>query len=226
VTLRKGPYGFYVQLGESEPEPPKVKGKKKEKAPKPKRASLLKGTDPAAVDLKMALALLALPRDIGIDPETGDMIRAGIGRFGPYIQRGGTYVSLKEDDVLAIGINRAVSLLADKPKRPAPKELGNHPDNGKPIMIKVGRFGPFLQHGMTRANLPKGTDADSLTMERAVELLAAKAGRSGAKGKKASAKAKAAAVEAEGAKQPVAEKPAAKKPAARKKRAKAPAADA
>jgi DNA topoisomerase-1 len=212
VTLRKGPYGFYVQLGEAEPA---VKGKKKgkEKAPKPKRASLLKGQDPAAIDLAMALSLLSLPREIGPDPETKEPIYAGIGRFGPYIRLGGTYVSLKDDDVLTIGLNRAVSLLADKPKKPAPKTLGNHPDDGKPITIRAGRYGSYLQHGSTRANLPKGTDVETLTVEQAVPLIAAKAGgktKAKAKGK---AKAKPEAETEATAEAAPAEKPARKKTA-------------
>ncbi|MBT7029443.1 MAG: type I DNA topoisomerase [Rhodospirillaceae bacterium] len=164
ITLRRGPYGYYVQLGEPE-------GKTK-----PKRASITKDMDPSTVDLKIALGLLSLPRDIGLHPETKEMIQAGIGRFGPYIKLEGTYVSLKEDSVLEIGLNRAVSLLADAPRKPAPKEIGAHPKDGKPITIRAGRWGPFVQHGRTRAAIPKGTDADTLTIEAAAELIAAKGG--------------------------------------------------
>ena len=174
VTLRKGPYGFYVQLGEGE-------GKTK-----PKRASLTKSMAPESVDLQMALALLALPRDVGPHPETGDMITAGIGRYGPYIRHGDAYVSLKgEDDVLEIGLNRAVVLLAEAPKKSQPKKLGGHPDDGKPVTLRNGRYGPYVQHGSLRANLPKGASADGLTMEAAIEILAAKAAKGG-KGRKKS----------------------------------------
>ncbi len=169
VTLRKGPYGHYVQLGEPEGE-----GKKKTK---PKRASLPRGQNPAEIDLKKALGLLALPRDIGPDPETGEIISAGIGRFGPYIKMGATYVSLKgDDDVLTIGINRAVDLMASAPKKEPPKIIGPHPKGGKDVTLRKGRWGPYVQHGTVRANLPKGTDAEDVTLERAVALLDAKKG--------------------------------------------------
>ena len=173
VTLRKGPYGFYVQLGEGE-------GKTK-----PKRASLAKGMDPETVDLLKALALLALPRDVGPHPETGDMITAGIGRYGPYIRHGDVYVSVKgEDDVLEIGLNRAVVVLAEAPKKAQPKKLGGHPNDGKPVTLRSGRYGPYVQHGSLRANLPKGASTDGLTMESAVEILAAKAEKGGKGSKK------------------------------------------
>ena len=165
VTLRRGPYGYYVQLGEAE-------GKTK-----PKRASITKDMDSEAVDLKIALGLLSLPRDVGLHPETREMIQAGIGRFGPYIKLEGTYVSLKEDSVLEIGLNRAVALLADAPRKPAPKEIGAHPKDGKPITIRQGRWGPFVQHGRTRAAIPKNTNADDLTVAAAAELIAAKGGQ-------------------------------------------------
>ena len=177
VTLRRGPYGFYVQLGEPE-------GKKK-----PKRTSLTKDLEPGEVDLETALGLLALPRDVGLHPETGDMIKAAIGRFGPYINHQGTYVSLKEDSVLVIGLNRAVALLADAPKRPAPVEIGDHPGDKKPITMKQGRYGPYVQHGRLRASLPKEEKETTPTLERAVELLAAKAEKDGKGSTKKKAKA-------------------------------------
>ena len=173
VTLRKGPYGFYVQLGEGE-------GKTK-----PKRASLTKTMDPESVDLQLALALLALPRDVGPHPETGDMITVGIGRYGPYIRHGDVYVSVKgEDDVLEIGLNRAVVVLAEAPKKAQPKKLGGHPEDGKPVTLRSGRYGPYVQHGSLRANLPKGDSAAGLTIEAAVEILAAKAAKGGKGSKK------------------------------------------
>ena len=173
VTLRKGPYGFYVQLGEAV-------GKTK-----PKRASLTKAMPPDSVDLQMALNLLALPRDIGPNPETGDMITAGIGRYGPYIRHGDVYVSLKgDDDVLGIGLNRAVVVLAEAPNKAQPKKLGGHPDDGKPVTLRSGRYGPYVQHGSLRANLPKDTSGDDLTIEAAVEILAAKAAKGGKGSKK------------------------------------------
>lgn len=182
VSLRKGPYGHYVQLGEAE-------GKTK-----PKRASLARNMAPADMDLERALALLDLPRTIGSHPETGEPILAGLGRFGPYIQHGGAYVSLKgEDDVLTIGLNRAVALIADAPRKTPAKTVGNHPKDSKPITLKSGRFGPYVQHGALMATLPKGVDAETVTLEKAVEILAAKAARGGGKGGKNGKSGKAAA---------------------------------
>ncbi len=183
VTIRKGPYGTYVQLGEVEEV---MEGKKKKKT-KPKRASLPRGMPPADVDLEKALGLLALPRDIGIWPETGDMIQAGLGRFGPYLKYSGLFLSLKgDDDVLTIGINRAIDLIEAAPKKDPPKILGDHPKTKKPVSIKSSRWGPFVSHGMVRANIPKGTDADTLTLEDAIALADAKAA-AGKNGKKKTA---------------------------------------
>lgn len=223
VSVRKGPYGYYVQLGEPEPAPEPVKaekGKKKAKAPKapkPKRSSLPKGVDPFVIDLQQALGLLALPRDVGIDPESGDMITAGIGRFGPYIKLGSTYVSLKgDDDVLTIGLNRAVVLMAEKPKKAPPKELGNHPADGKPVTQKSGRYGPYVQHGKIMATIPKALDKDAVTLEQAVELLAAKAERSGVKAPAKKAGAKKAPAKKTTAKKATTKKTTAKKTATKK----------
>ncbi|MCA0200124.1 MAG: type I DNA topoisomerase [Proteobacteria bacterium] len=203
VTLRIGPYGPYVQLGGEEvapapappppPEPDEVtadgKKKKKKKAAKPKvakpkRASLPKGTDPNAVDLARALKLLSLPREIGVDPESGEMIVAGIGRFGPYLKYGDKYQSLgKDDDVLEIGLNRAVVVIAEGRNKPgrkgagAAKTLGNHPQDGRAITLRSGRFGPYVQHGQVRATLPKDMDAANISVDSAVALLAAKAAK-------------------------------------------------
>ena len=130
VLLRKGPYGFYVQLGDAEQK-------------KPKRASLPKGTPIASVELEYALGLLSLPRDVGAHPETNDMIQAGLGRFGPYLKYQGKFTSLKDgDDVLSVGINRAVALLAEASKKSG-RVLGQHPDGGE-VHVKAGRFGPIL----------------------------------------------------------------------------------
>jgi DNA topoisomerase-1 len=171
VSLRKGPYGHYVQLGEAE-------GKAK-----PKRASLARNMAAADMDLERALALLNLPREVGRHPETGEPILAGLGRFGPYLQHTGSYVSLKgEDDVLTIGLNRAVALIADAPAKAPAKTVGNHPKDGKPITLRTGRFGPYVKHGALMATLPKGVEADTLTLDKAVEVLAAKAARGGTKG--------------------------------------------
>jgi DNA topoisomerase-1 len=167
VSLRQGPYGHYLQLGEARD------------AEKPKRAALPRGLDPADLDLDKALALLALPREVGPHPETGEPITAGIGRFGPYIKMGSTYKSLgRGDDVLTIGLNRAVVLLAEA-KAKAARSLGKHPGDGKPVTLRYGRYGPYVAHGSLRASLPRGKDVDSITLDEAVALLAAKAGKGG-----------------------------------------------
>jgi len=182
VALRKGPYGHYVQLGE-----PEDTGKT---AIKPKRSSLPKDMPPASINLEKALGLLSLPRDVGIHPETNEMVTAAIGRFGPYIKLGGAYLSLKgDDDVLTIGLNRAVHLLASTPRKDPPRELGNHPKDGKPVTIKDGRYGPYVHHGRLMATMPKGTEKDDVTLALAVTRLAEKATRGG-KGAKATKPAK------------------------------------
>ena len=184
VWLRKGPYGLYVQLGDVE----EAKGKAKEK---PKRTSLPKGVDAATVDLARALALLSLPREVGAHPESGAEITAGIGRYGPYIRHDGKYVSLKDDDVLSIGLNRAVALIAEAPAGAKATTLGDHPDDGKPVTVRAGRFGPYAQHGALRATLPKSVEPETMTLDAAVALLAAKAAKGGKGVKKKSKAAKA-----------------------------------
>ena len=179
VALRKGPYGIYLQLGE---QLPKEKGKKA--PPKPKRASLPKDMAPDTVTLETALKLLSLPRDVGAHPETGEMITAGIGRFGPYIKLGSKYASLKDgDDVLSIGLNRAVTLLAESKSRTGGRELGTHDD--KPVTVRKGRFGPYVKWGKVNATLPSGSDMDSISLEEAIALVEAKAAKTPAKKKSA-----------------------------------------
>ncbi|WP_270938403.1 type I DNA topoisomerase [Falsiroseomonas oryzae] len=221
VTLRRGPYGLYVQLGE---ETEDAKGKKV----KPRRASLTRDMNPETLDLEAALALLSLPRVVGRDPETGEEITAGIGRFGPYVRLGNTYQSLEPgDEVLALGMNRAMELLAKA--RAKVRLLGTHPKDGVPVEIRKGRFGPYAMHGKTIANLPRGMEMEAATLEEVVKLLAEKGKElppRGAKGKAKVAPRKAAAGAAPNgepparkaapAKKAAAKPPAAKKPAARK----------
>ncbi|PPR59091.1 MAG: DNA topoisomerase 1 [Alphaproteobacteria bacterium MarineAlpha4_Bin2] len=177
VSLRKGPYGPYIQLGEAVP----ADREKKQKAVKPKRASLPKGMSVADVTLEIALKLLSLPREVGPHPETSDIITAGIGRFGPYLRYQSKYTSLPdEDDVLSIGLNRAVTILAEA-KPAGGRELGSHPEDDKPITVRKGRYGPYVKHGKTNATLPNNVEMDDLTLEQAVELIAAKVAKSGAK---------------------------------------------
>ncbi|GIR77592.1 MAG: DNA topoisomerase 1 [Alphaproteobacteria bacterium] len=177
VYLKKGPYGSYVQLGGEE-----VK--------KPKRSSVPKGKLLLDVDLDYALGLLSLPRDIGLHPQTSDMIQAGLGRYGPYLKYQGKFTSLKEgDDLLSVGINRAVDLLAEAAKT-AGRSLGEHPDGGE-VHLKRGRFGPYFEHNKLRAPMPKTLQMDSVTLTEALEILAAKAAQPAKKSKVKKTKGKA-----------------------------------
>jgi DNA topoisomerase I len=184
VTLRKGPYGLYVQLGE-----PKD-------GEKPKRASLPKGMDPDAVDLDRALQLLSLPRPVGPHPEDGEMIEAGIGRFGPYVKHGKTYANIKDaEEVFTIGMNRAVELLAQKAARGGGRaavkplrELGEHPDGGT-VAVFSGRYGPYVKWEKVNATLPKEIEPEAVTLDQALALIAEKAPKKKA-AKKAPARAK------------------------------------
>jgi DNA topoisomerase-1 len=170
VSLRKGPFGLYLQLGEGA------------EGIKPKRVSLPRDVAPDQITLDLALKLLALPREIGSHPETGEIIYAGLGRFGPYLKHAGKYKSLEgTQDLLEVGINRAVEILA-QPNRgrrnmaPATpqKEIGPHPDDSKMITAGVGRYGPYVKHGKTYANLPKGREVDSVTLDEAIEWINAR----------------------------------------------------
>ena len=179
ISIRKGPYGFYVQKGEASAD---------KKDEKPKRVSLPADLPPDHVTLALALGLLALPREIGIHPESGKKIVAGIGRFGPYVKHESTYRSLaKDDDVLTIGENRAIALLAEVRQRgnATLRELGNHPDDGAPISVKSGRYGPYVQHKKTNATLPKTAEPETITLEDAVKLIAEKAAKKGTRKKPA-----------------------------------------
>jgi DNA topoisomerase I len=175
VTLRSGRFGPYVQLGEAS------------EGEKPKRAGLPKGTVIEEVNLERALALLSLPRDVGRHPEDGETIRAGIGRFGPYVQHVKTYASLEEgDDVFHIGLNRAVTLLAEKRAKPSRfrrfgadpgRSLGDHPDKGGPVVAKNGRYGPYVSHDGVNATLPRDKTPEAITLAEAVALLDARSSR-------------------------------------------------
>jgi DNA topoisomerase-1 len=164
IYVKKGPYGWYLQLGEAI-----------EKGDKPKRYSLAKGTKLDEITLEQAVRWLALPREVGPHPETGKMIKAGVGRFGPYLNYDGGFVSLKSDDVLEIGMNRAVELLAlaaEKAKAGKLREVGEY--KKKMVEIHKGRFGPFIKYGKSNIALPKGTDYDALTVEDAGKLIESK----------------------------------------------------
>ena len=212
ITVKRGPYGLYVQQGEQVPD---------SKA-KPRRTSLPKGMDGDTIDLDAALGLLSLPRTVGTHPETKEEISAGLGRFGPYVKMGAVFASLdKDDNVLAIGLNRAVDLLATK--LASVRTLGAHPKDQAPVIVRKGRFGPYVQHGNMVANLPRDVTMDDITLDQAAALVAEKGKVLKAKGgrKPAKAPAKAAAKAAKPAAETAtaAKKPAAKKPAAKKKAA-------
>jgi DNA topoisomerase-1 len=232
VSLRDGRFGPFVQLGEASSE----KG-----AEKPKRSSLAKGMTPSSVTLDMALKLLSLPREVAKHPETGEPILASIGRYGPYVQHGKTYANLgKDDDVLEVGANRAIDLIVAKeqgggrggrgaadPGRVVGKDPG-----GLDLVVKAGKYGPYVSDGSVNATLPKSMSAESLTLEQAIDLVNAKRAAGGGKkpARKTAARSRTA-KPAEGgteakAKKPAARKSAAKpaaksaaKPAARKKQA-------
>ena len=227
VSVRSGRFGPYLQLGEQS----KEKG-----AEKPKRASIPKGVSPGDIDLERALAILSLPREVGIHPEDGEPIVAGVGRFGPYVKHGKTYANLEDgDDVLNIGLNRAVTLIAEKKLKPGKgrrfgadpgKSLGEHPDKGGPILVKNGRYGPYVTHDGVNATLPAGKTPDTITLDEAVGLLEERIAKGGGKkapkksAKKAEGEAKVAPSTARRASpRKAAAKPSAKKPAAKAKSA-------
>jgi DNA topoisomerase I len=175
VTLRSGRFGPYLQLGEA------VNGEK------PRRAGLPKGTAPDEIDLERALALLSLPREVGRHPEDGEPIRAGIGRFGPYVQHGKTYANLDSpEEVFTVGLNRAVTLIAEKRAKGSRarrfgadpgRALGNHPAKGGAVVAKKGRYGPYVSHDGVNATLPADKTPETVTLEEAVALIDARAER-------------------------------------------------
>ena len=181
VYLKDGRFGPYIQLGDA--------GEDNEK---PKRSGLPKDMRPADMTLDYALRLLSLPRLVGKHPETGEDITADLGRYGPYLKHGKQSASLETvDEIFEIGVNRAVTVIAEK-KSKAPargssviKELGEHPDDGKPVNVMNGRYGPYVKHNKINATIPKDEEPDSVTLERALELIAARAAKAGAGKKKA-----------------------------------------
>jgi len=221
ITVRRGPYGLYVQQGEQE----------KDSKKKPRRTSLPKGVDGETITLEAAVGLLSLPRIVGIHPESKEPMEAGLGRFGPYIKMGGVFASLdRDDDVLTVGVNRAVDVLAKK--LASVRTLGPHPADKEPVLVRKGRFGPYVQHGNMVANLPRDLMMDDITLAQAADLLAGKGkllrpkgARKGGRGAKAAAPkaavAKAAAPKAAAA--PAKAKPAAKPKAKAKPKKKAAA---
>ncbi|ESQ88166.1 DNA topoisomerase I [Asticcacaulis sp. AC460] len=176
VSLKIGRFGPYVQLGEAE-----------SKEDKPKRSSLPKAWPPATIDLERALKLLSLPRTVGVNPEDGKPITAGLGRFGPFVASDGTFANLSGfEEIFEVGLNRAVTLIAEKragggrPGRTgaaaALKELGDHPESGDKIQVMAGRYGPYVKCGKVNATLPKDMTPETVTVEQALALIAAKGG--------------------------------------------------
>ncbi len=184
VTVRTGRFGTYLQLGEAQ-----------SKDEKPKRSSIPKGVDPADVDLEYALKLLSLPREVGPHPETGDMILAGLGRYGPYVQHAKTYANVESiEDVFSIGLNRAVTVLAEKVagkgsrfgrarQREVLKDLGDHPEGNGKIEVLNGRYGPYITWNGINANVPGGKEPTEVDLEEAMALLAERAAKGGGKKK-------------------------------------------
>ena len=180
ISLRSGRFGPYVQ-----------RGVVSEEVPKPPRASLPKGWQASEMDLEKALMLLSLPRQIGPHPEDGEIVEAGIGRYGPFIKHGKVYANIKDvNDVFTIGMNRAVEELALKLAsggrrggaraiaKPV-KELGEHPKEGGSINVFDGRYGPYVKHEKINATLPKNVAPEDVTLDMALALIAEKAAKSG-----------------------------------------------
>ena len=183
LTLRSGRFGPYIQRGDGK---------------EAKRSSLPKGWKPEDIDHEKALALINLPRDIGKHPETGKMISAGLGRYGPFLLHDGSYANLESiEDVFSIGLNRAVTVIAEKQSKgpgrgrsgtpAALKELGDHPDGG-PITVRDGRYGAYVNWGKVNATIPKGQDPASVTLDESLVLIAERIAKTGTGGKPAKAK--------------------------------------
>lgn len=184
IYQMRGPFGPYLQLGEVTDE-----------TPKPKRCSIPNCFDPLSLDLETAVQLMALPRRIGKHPLTDKVVNAGIGRFGPYVTHDKVFGSFDRKthtydfdgetyNVLNIPMEAAVELLRNTKKRAAPtplKELGNHPEDGNPVQIFEGKFGPYVKHASANATIPKDTDLTTVTLEQAVQWLADKASKGGGK---------------------------------------------
>jgi len=181
VLLLRGPYGPYVQLGEQE------EGVKT----KPKRVSWPKELPLEQADLASALKLLSLPREVGAHPESGKKVIVNIGRFGPYIGHDGKFKSIpRTDSIFDIGLERAVELLAQAKTGGATvlRSLGEHPDDNAPIEVCSGRYGPYVRHGKINATLPKDVTPEAVTLEEALELIAARAAKAGPSKAKATKK--------------------------------------
>jgi DNA topoisomerase-1 len=189
VIVKAGRFGPYIQLGEQ---------KDYAEDEKPRRAGIPKNISPADIELDLALKLLSLPRDIGKHPETGQPITAGIGRFGPFVKHEKTYASLEAgDEVFDIGLNRAVTLIAEKiAKGPSGrrfgadpgKPLGDHPSLGG-VAVKNGRYGAYVTAGGVNATIPSDKTPDTITLADAIALIDERAAKGGGKTKRGAKKA-------------------------------------
>jgi len=179
VLLRHGRYGHYVQLGENGGDS------------KPKMASLWPAMDAESLTLEEALLLLSFPREIGLHPETGKPIMAATGRYGPYISCDGDNRTLPDyESLLTTTVSDAVLLLKQPRGRGRRSgsssvlaELGPHPSSGAPITVRTGRFGPYVSDGTVHATVPKKSDPAAVTLEAAIELLAAREDKLRSQGK-------------------------------------------
>jgi DNA topoisomerase I len=211
VSVKAGRFGPYVQLGEAGEGSGSATGK-------PRTSSLFSTMDPATLTFEQALELLQIPRTVGTDPATGEEVVAHNGKFGPYLKMGTDTRSLvSEDQILTVTLPEAQALFAQPKQRrgrtaAAPlRELGADPASELPVVVKEGRFGPYVTDGTTNASLRKGDDVESITIERASELLAERraAGPSTRKKKAGGAKKAAKKATAGGAKKATATKKAA-----------------
>jgi DNA topoisomerase-1 len=173
-----GPYGPYLEVGDA------VNGGK------PKRVSLPAGKTLETIDPEYARRLVSLPRRLGDDPETGEEVVSGLGRFGPFVRRGKTFASLPDEEAaFKVELAEALKLLSEKQAgKRVLKELGPHPESGAVVQVFDGRYGPYVSDGSVNASLPKGTEPGEVEMEEAVELLAKAARRKGRGGGRARAK--------------------------------------
>jgi len=170
ICLKNGRFGPYIQLGEGGD------------GEKPKRASIPSGLKGAEVNLELALKLLALPRAVGLHPETQKQISAGFGRYGPYVEHDGKYVKIDAEEVFTVGLNRAVAVIAEggtggkgrAPKTEPIKVLGDHPEKGGKVEVLAGRYGPYVKWGKVNATIPKGTEPETVTMDDALRIIAAR----------------------------------------------------
>jgi DNA topoisomerase-1 len=169
VILKKGPYGWYIQLGNQ----PKDKN-----SPKPKRVSMPENVDLDSINFEIALKYLSLPRNLGTHPKTGKIIEAKIGKFGPYIKTGNASVSIpSSSSVLDISLNEAVELLKNSKTKSSGEEIGKHPKDGQPLTLHSGKYGPYVKHGKINASIPKKLQNNKITLEQAVSLLEEKANK-------------------------------------------------